>query len=453
MPKKASPSNAMENRKSSKRKSNKQSQEKNSDNTMKVPMSFKSPYIIFSLSKQHEVMKSLGDGANVNEAAKQIAQMWKNMSAKERSVWEPKSSTNKDRRKSDKKENNHESSKQAPTIPTASRKKAKVDVATLLSNPPEPPLSAFSYYFQETKPIVIEKYPHMSASDIAIVIGEMWKNIAEKDREYFLNLEKIAKATYGLKLQKWNIQCEKNNIATNEIGVAIKNSDDSNDEHKAIDYSSSKGELQDSDESSVDSNEDDLRTKIGKSRSRTPPFVMSNSAFVGDKDKLIDLPSGGSYPDLHHVPNLAPFRPDLSNANGNIISSAELNHQFADLGSPNYIAGTSTGGIPIPNSTYLPLMGVPQAYPPMAATAPGAPGFVLINPSNIIQPNQMYMQYPALSPSMIPTGSAPASGEFISRQPLLAQLPLQLRRQLQNQYPGKEQSLFIFSYILKHYAL
>ena len=55
----------MENRKSSKRKSNKQSQEKNSDNTMKVPMSFKSPYIIFSLSKQHEVMKSLGDGANV----------------------------------------------------------------------------------------------------------------------------------------------------------------------------------------------------------------------------------------------------------------------------------------------------------------------------------------------------------------------------------------------------
>jgi len=267
------------------------------------------------------------------------------------------------------------------------------------------------YYCQETKPIVIEKYPQMSTSDIAIVIGEMWKNIAQKDREYFLNLEIKAKANYEEKVQEWKKQYEENNIVMSEIRTkSTKNeSYESSDEQKAKGYSSSKEESQDSEESSVDSNQDDLRTKIGKSRSRTPPFVMSN--------------------------------PALNNISS--TSAPELNHRLADLaggGAANLIANTPAGGIPIPNLNYLPLFRGTQAFTNSAvSSAGGAPGFVLVNPSNIIQPNQMYLQHPGLSSTVIPTANAARNA--LQQPLLLQQLPLNLRRQLQGGFPGKS---FIF---------
>lgn len=467
MPKRVGANHGYENKKrnsiSSKRKFNKLSSQGHNDDKIKSPMKFKSPYIFFSLSKQNGVMEELGDSGNVNDAARRIAEMWKILTPEERHAWEIKSSTDKIRYQEEK--INYEKSKQAPIITC---KKEKTIVAALLGvDPPSPPSTAFMHYCQEIKPIVIEKYPAMSASDVGIVTGEMWKNISAKDREYFLKLEIGAKASYEEKLQDWMKVNENSNqvpsgtyAAENiknttmdelKIKSSKKDSNESSDEYSkkaSIPYSFQEGS-NNSDESSLDgstSNDEDLQSKIGKSRSRTPPFLVSNPALAINRNNFVDLAGASTSANIHELTNAAAAYTDLNNLRRNSNSASvadELNHRYriqdlAGEGVLNYISSTSAGGLSIPNANYLSLLGATQSSPNVtAATTTGAPGIVLVNPSSIIQPNQMYLQHPGLLSSLPPTvASARTAGSLPLQQPLLVQFPLNARRQLQNQFPA-----------------
>lgn len=155
-----------------------------------APKRFKSSYICFFMAKQQEIKDQLGEGSTVTDVSKRSANMWRNLSAEDRANWDDVAAKDKHR---------YMREKEAYTGPWhVPWKRARKDPSA-----PKRPMSAFLYFSQERRRIIKERNPGMRNTDVSRVLGEMWRNATETEREPHIRHELNEREKYKIEIAEW----------------------------------------------------------------------------------------------------------------------------------------------------------------------------------------------------------------------------------------------------------
>jgi len=155
-----------------------------------APKRFKSSYICFFMAKQQEIKDELGQAATVTEVSKRSAEMWRNLPAEERAYWDDAATKDKQRYMAEK------ASYTGPwQVPW---KRAKKDPSA-----PKRPMSAFLYFSQEKRRIIKDKNPGMRNTEVSRVLGEMWRNAPEEERNPHIEREARERKKYKVAIAQW----------------------------------------------------------------------------------------------------------------------------------------------------------------------------------------------------------------------------------------------------------
>jgi len=129
----------------------------------------------------------------VTQASKYLSVIWKSMSSKERKKWEDMAKKDKERYKLEM------SIYSGPSTLPKCHKRYKKDKSA-----PKRPMSAYLDYSKTLRSQVIRDNPHVIDNrEISKMLGVMWKNATEKEKEPFINKEKILRAKYIHDVEKW----------------------------------------------------------------------------------------------------------------------------------------------------------------------------------------------------------------------------------------------------------
>uniref|UniRef100_A0A6U5FYY9 HMG box domain-containing protein n=1 Tax=Corethron hystrix TaxID=216773 RepID=A0A6U5FYY9_9STRA len=156
-----------------------------------APKRSKSPYICFSTVKHKEIKDTMGPDAKVSDVAKKVAQVWRNLTDEEKKHWELEAEKDKQRYQEEKA--NYTGPWKIPS------KRVKKDEGA-----PKRPMSSFLYYAQKMRPLVKEQNPEKRNTDISKVLGEMWKNCSEEERNIYVKREAEERERYKLAISAWD---------------------------------------------------------------------------------------------------------------------------------------------------------------------------------------------------------------------------------------------------------
>lgn len=155
-----------------------------------APKRFKSSYIMFFMAKQQEIKADLGQGASVGDVSKQSSDRWKKLSPEERAVWDQKAKEDKERY------NLEKASYTGPwQVPW---KRAKKDPSA-----PKRPMSAFLFFSQDKRRLIKGENPGMRNTEISRVLGEMWKESSDEQKNPHVEREARERATYKIDIANW----------------------------------------------------------------------------------------------------------------------------------------------------------------------------------------------------------------------------------------------------------
>jgi len=161
-----------------------------------APKRFRSSYICFFTAKQSEIKKELGELATVAQISKRSAQMWKELSAEDRSFWDNVAARDKQRYLAEK------ASYIGPwQIPY---KRAKKDPSA-----PKRPMSAFLHFSRGRRSRIKEKNPDMKNTEVSKILGDLWRNSTEEERRPYVENEKVEREKYKAAMSKWKEEYEK----------------------------------------------------------------------------------------------------------------------------------------------------------------------------------------------------------------------------------------------------
>lgn len=147
------------------------------------------------MAKQQEIKDELGEGATVTEVSKRSAEMWRNLPADERAYWDDVATKDKQRYMAEKA--TYTGPWQVPW------KRAKKDPSA-----PKRPMSAFLYFSQERRRIIKEKNPGMRNTEVSRVLGDMWRNASEEERNPHIEREAREREKYKVAIAKWREEHE-----------------------------------------------------------------------------------------------------------------------------------------------------------------------------------------------------------------------------------------------------
>jgi len=156
-----------------------------------APKRSKSPYICFSTVKHKEIKESMGPEAKVSDVAKKVAEIWRSLTDDEKKHWEQEAEKDKQRYQEEKA--NYTGPWKIPS------KRVKKDEGA-----PKRPMSSFLYYAQKMRPLVKEQNPDKRNTDISKVLGEMWKNCSEEERNVYIQREAEERERYKLAISAWD---------------------------------------------------------------------------------------------------------------------------------------------------------------------------------------------------------------------------------------------------------
>jgi len=156
-----------------------------------APKRSKSPYICFSTVKHKEIKATMGGDAKVSDVAKKVAEVWRNLTSDEKKHWEEEAERDKQRYQEEKA--NYTGPWKIPS------KRVKKDEGA-----PKRPMSSFLYYAQKMRPVVKEQNPEKRNTDISKVLGEMWKNCSEEERNIYIQREAAERERYKLAITAWD---------------------------------------------------------------------------------------------------------------------------------------------------------------------------------------------------------------------------------------------------------
>lgn len=162
-----------------------------------APKRFKSAFIFFSSEKHPQIRSQLGEkGAKekTTNVAKLVSEAWKNLSPKERGVYEEMSRLDKER---------YDIEKETYTGPwkiLKQRKRFKDPDA------PKRPMSAFLMYSNGKRAAVKREKPSLSNADISRLLADRWRSAPAEERQIFIDLELKKRQKYKEKLVKWRVE-------------------------------------------------------------------------------------------------------------------------------------------------------------------------------------------------------------------------------------------------------
>jgi len=147
------------------------------------------------MAKQQEIKDELGSTSTVTEVSKRSAEMWRNLPAEERAYWDDVATKDKQRYMAEK------ASYTGPwQVPW---KRAKKDPSA-----PKRPMSAFLYFSQERRRIIKDKNPGMRNTEVSRVLGDMWRNAPEEERNPHIEREAREREKYKVAIAKWREEHE-----------------------------------------------------------------------------------------------------------------------------------------------------------------------------------------------------------------------------------------------------
>eukprot|EP00934_Nitzschia_sp_Nitz4_P005126 Nitzschia sp. Nitz4//scaffold286_size23798//19800//21261//NITZ4_008455-RA/size23798-snap-gene-0.3-mRNA-1//1//CDS//3329545753//5116//frame0 len=160
-----------------------------------APKRFKSSYICFFMAKQNEIKEELGDKATVTDVSKRSAQLWKLLSSEEREHWDDVAEQDKQR---------YISEKASYTGPwQVPWKRAKKDPSA-----PKRPMSAFLYFSQGRRQEIKDQNPTMKNTEVSRLLGELWRNASEEERQPHIDREKQEREKYKVAIAQWRKECD-----------------------------------------------------------------------------------------------------------------------------------------------------------------------------------------------------------------------------------------------------
>jgi HMG (high mobility group) box len=68
---------------------------------------------------------------------------------------------------------------------------------------PKRPMSAFLKYSQNKRSDVKEQNPSMSNTDVSRLLGEMWRNASDDERQPYVDEEQVERANYNERIKEW----------------------------------------------------------------------------------------------------------------------------------------------------------------------------------------------------------------------------------------------------------
>mmetsp|Transcript_31388 Transcript_31388/g.71806 ORF Transcript_31388/g.71806 Transcript_31388/m.71806 type:complete len:401 (-) Transcript_31388:147-1349(-) len=156
-----------------------------------APKRFKPAYICFSMAKHKEIKKELGSDATVSDVSKHISQVWHSLPPNERAHWDKIAEEDKKR---------YEAEKAAYKGPwKILSKPSKTD-----ANAPKRPMSSFLYYAQKYRAIVKKENSELSNTEVSKLLGVMWKNAPEDEKQKYIQYEQDKRALYNSEISDWH---------------------------------------------------------------------------------------------------------------------------------------------------------------------------------------------------------------------------------------------------------
>ena len=155
-----------------------------------APKRFKSSYICFFMAKQTEIKAEIGEQASVAAISKRSAEMWKTLTPHQRAHWDDVALKDKQRFLVEK------ASYTGPwQVPW---KRVKKDPAA-----PKRPMSAFLYFSLGRRTRIRTENPDMKNTEVSRILGEMWRNLSDEDRQPFVDQEKSEREKYKVVIAEW----------------------------------------------------------------------------------------------------------------------------------------------------------------------------------------------------------------------------------------------------------
>jgi len=171
------------------------------------------------MEKHKEIKKELGSNATVSDVSKKISRVWHALPPNERAHWDEEAEKDKKRYETEK------ASYNGPWKILA--KPSKAD-----ANAPKRPMSSFLYYAQKYRPIAKKDNPELCNTEVSKLLGVMWKNAPEDEKQKYIQHEEAQRAIYNSAIADWHkkqaedlssIPEYRQETATNDSGLASSN--------------------------------------------------------------------------------------------------------------------------------------------------------------------------------------------------------------------------------------
>eukprot|EP00521_Asterionellopsis_glacialis_P010547 CAMPEP_0195293330 /NCGR_PEP_ID=MMETSP0707-20130614/12175_1 /TAXON_ID=33640 /ORGANISM="Asterionellopsis glacialis, Strain CCMP134" /LENGTH=370 /DNA_ID=CAMNT_0040354015 /DNA_START=214 /DNA_END=1326 /DNA_ORIENTATION=- len=158
-----------------------------------APKRFKSPYILFSMSKMEDFKKEAaekGSSKKVTSISRRIADAWKALPSEERKKWD-------DFAKQDKLRYNAEKSLYTGPWQVPSKRTRKDPSA------PKRPMSAFLFFSQGMRQKLKAENPDLKNTQISCLLGKRWKTASEDERRPHIERERKEREEYKKNIADW----------------------------------------------------------------------------------------------------------------------------------------------------------------------------------------------------------------------------------------------------------
>jgi len=153
-----------------------------------APKRFKPAYIFFSMEMHKKNKEELG--SDVKVSAKRISHLWHLLPPREREHWNAKAEKDKKR---------YEDEKAAYDGPW----KVLIKPPKADPNAPKRPMSSFLFFAQKYRPIIKNDNPKLRNIEVSKLLGVMWKNLPEDEKQQFIQHEVSQRAIYNSAMLDW----------------------------------------------------------------------------------------------------------------------------------------------------------------------------------------------------------------------------------------------------------
>mmetsp|Transcript_12080 Transcript_12080/g.19662 ORF Transcript_12080/g.19662 Transcript_12080/m.19662 type:complete len:279 (+) Transcript_12080:47-883(+) len=158
-----------------------------------------SAYTLFVVEVRNNVSKENPD-LQFKEVASRVGQMWRDLKDEHREKYQALAEQDKMRYEREKDEWKVRAQQAPPEDEKQKRKKRK--------GAPKNPLSAYTYYIMDVRKDVALNNPHMSFRDVAVHVGQMWRNLDAESRSMYSHKAELDKARYENEMIDWNARLQ-----------------------------------------------------------------------------------------------------------------------------------------------------------------------------------------------------------------------------------------------------